>query len=147
MGEIDATLGRVKQHRERLETAATGLETAITRPAGDAEAWAAGVRAATAEVDAALRAHVDEVEAPGGLHDEIIDRSPRLTHTVEVLRREHVSMADQVARVDAALADPEPSVETVREQALALLAQISRHRHRGADLLWDSFDYDIGAGD
>ena len=38
-------------------------------------------------------------------------------------------------------------VDDVREQALALLAQISRHRHRGADLLWDSYDFDIGLGE
>lgn len=147
MGEIDTTLGRVKEHRERLETAAIGLEAAISRAAGDIGVWAAGVRTAMAEVDSALQAHVDEVEAPGGLYDEIVERSPRLTHAVEVLRREHLTMAAQIGRVDAALAAPDPAAGEVREQALVLLGQISRHRHRGADLLWDSFDYDIGAGD
>ena len=143
---MDATLGRIKVRRERLEAAAIDLESAVTR-AGDPETWIAGVQAAATEVGAALQAHVDEVETPGGLFADITERTPRLIHAIDVLRREHGTMAEQIERLDAALADRRSSVDDIRDCALALLAQISRHRHRGADLLWDSYDFDIGSGD
>jgi hypothetical protein len=38
-------------------------------------------------------------------------------------------------------------VDAVREDVVDLLADISRHRHRGADLIWNSYDLDIGQGD
>ena len=149
MGDNDVleTLERVKERRERLGSAADGLERAITRAAGDERTWRAGVRSALDEVRAALDAHVDEVEAPGGLYTDIITRSPRLTHGIERLRHDHLTMSGQIADLAAAVAPGGGSVETTRESALVLIAEISRHRHRGADLLWDSYDLDIGAGD
>lgn len=147
MGTNDETLGRVREQRERLEAAAVDLEVAITRAAGDTEAWTTAVQVAADEVGAALQGHVDEVEAPQGLYVEILERSPRLGHTIDVLRREHETMGSQVAQLDAVLADRRSTPDDIRDQALTLLGQISRHRHRGADLIWDSFDYDIGAGD
>jgi len=38
-------------------------------------------------------------------------------------------------------------VEDAREGCLMLLIDISRHRHRGADLLWEFYDVDIGPSD
>ena len=149
MGESDVLLNleRVKERRERLGAAADGLERAITRAAGDEQSWRAGVRSALDDVRAALDAHIDEVEAPGGLYTDIITRSPRLTHAIERLRQDHLSMSGQIADLETALAIDGASVETTRESALVLIAEISRHRHRGADLLWDSYDLDIGGGD
>lgn len=147
MADMDASLGRIKVRRERLEASAIDLESAVTRAAGDSDTWIAGVQAAATEVGAALQAHIDEVEKPGGLYEDVIGRSPRQIHTIDVLRREHVVMGEQVERLDGTLADRRSTVDDVRQQALALLAQISRHRHRGADLLWDSYDFDIGLGE
>src|SRR6478752_1045650 len=106
MGDNDVleTLERVKERRERLGSAADGLERAITRAAGDGQSWRAGVRSALDEVRAALDAHVDEVEAPGGLYTDIITRSPRLTHAIERLRHDHVAMSEQIADLEPALA-------------------------------------------
>src|SRR5690606_12550596 len=112
---------------------ADALERAITGPAGEPDSWGDGVRAAAAEVRAALDAHVVEVESPGGLYVEITDRSPRLAHAIEVLRREHGTMGQQLDELDAVLDSRAPDVEKVREDALVLLMEISRHRHKGAD--------------
>jgi hypothetical protein len=35
-------------------------------------------------------------------------------------------------------------VEAVRELAIALLAKLSRHRQRGADLVYEAYQTDIG---
>ncbi len=139
-------LGRARQRREALAEAADALDDAITRPAGDAPAWQEGVRAAVTAVSDALDAHIDEVEGPGGLYQEIIARTPRLAHQVEVLEREHVSLRADLAKLTPLLAEPQrpDQIAQLREESVRLLGDISRHRHRGADLVFDSYDLDIG---
>jgi phage shock protein A len=144
--ETGEALERARQRRHALAQAADALEAALARPAGDAEAWRAQVGAALGAVDAALDDHVAEVEGPDGLYAEILERTPRLAHQIEVLRREHVDLRDRVAairpRLTASLDERE--IERIREDSLELLKQISRHRHRGADLVFESYDSDIG---
>lgn len=139
-------LERARERRYALARAADTLEAALARPAGDADAWRAGVSAALDAVDAALDDHIAEVEGPDGLYAEILERTPRLAHQVEVLQREHVDLRQRVAAIRPQLADPvdERQVEHIREDSLELLKQISRHRHRGADLVFESYDADIG---
>jgi uncharacterized protein YdcH (DUF465 family) len=143
----EAPLERAKVHRERLAEAADALERAITGPAGNETVWRDATRDALDEVRSALGAHVEEVESPDGVFAEIMERSPRLAHAIERLRAEHTKLDQAVARVDASLGSEEATVEDVRESTLVLLADITRHRHRGADLIWDSYDFDIGVGD
>lgn len=42
---------------------------------------------------------------------------------------------------------PSGGVGAAREAALDLLGLLSRHRHRGADFVYDAYDFDIGGGD
>lgn len=145
--ERSSTLERLRERRERLGRAADELERAITRAAGQPGAWSEGVRAALDQVGAALAAHVEEVEGPNGLFADITRASPRLIHAVERLRDDHTAMAEQVEEVEGLRAAGDVPVDTIREAALALLAEISRHRQRGADLLWDRYNVDIGGRD
>lgn len=149
MADSDAApiLETVKVHRERLAAAADGLEAALARPAGDERRWREAVDRALRELRGALDAHVGAVEAPGGLYADVGARSPRLLHAIDKLREDHVTLDEQTAALEAAVAADELSVEATRESAVLLLAEISRHRHRGADLLWDSYDIDIGGED
>ncbi len=141
------TIERVKERRERLGEAADDLERAITRSAGDQEAWKDGVQSALEEVHAALDAHIEEVEAPEGLYTEIMTRSPRLSHAITKLREEHGTMRDEVTGFEDALDSRKTTVDDLRSRGLELLMDISRHRHRGADLIWESYNYDIGSGE
>jgi hypothetical protein len=145
--ESSATIEQVRARREQLGEAADRLEREVTRPAGEREVWRADVASALAQVSATLAAHVAEVEAPGGLYDEVMERSPRLAHQIQRLRREHVELLDDVAHLDALLEVHDLSVEAVRDRSLQLLLAVSRHRHRGADLIWDSYDLDIGTSE
>jgi hypothetical protein len=138
-------LGRVKGNRERLETAADALERAVTRPSGDEPVWRNAVGAAAHEVHAALAAHVVEVESPGGLFSEIMDRSPRLAHAIERLRDEHVTLGAEASELEILANDG--TVDEVRSLALHLISGISMHRYRGAELIWESYNFDIGEGD
>jgi len=145
MGDVDVptTMHRLKVRRERLADAAAEVERAVTSAAGDSVAWHGEVRAAVGEIRGALAAHVDEVEAPGGLYVEVAGASPRLLPMVERLRRDHDDLAGRIGGLDQLLVDDGP-VDAIRDAALALLLEISRHRHRGADLLWEFYDVDIG---
>jgi hypothetical protein len=144
-GDLPAPLERVRVRRVRLEQAADDLETAITGAVAGESAWRARVAEALDEVQGALDDHVAEVEAPDGLYGEIMARTPRLAHAIERLRAEHGTMGAAV--VDLRKTVDGASVEVVREGVVDLLADISRHRHRGADLIWNSYDLDIGQGE
>lgn len=144
--ETPVVVERVKERRERLGDAANELERSLTR-AANREDWRKGVQEALAEVGAALEAHVVEVESPEGLYTDIMERSPRLAHDIARLQGEHETMGGEVGALEELLADPNSDPEAVREQALRLLGDISRHRHRGADLIWSSYAFDIGEGD
>ena len=142
-GDVPATMKRLKVRRERLADAAGDLERAVTSAAGDPVVWHGEVRVAVGEVRKALAAHVDEVEAPGGLYVEVAGVSPRLLPMVERLRRDHDDLSGRIDGLGDLLVDDGP-VDAIREAALALLLEISRHRHRGADLLWEFYDVDVG---
>ncbi|MDY7102977.1 MAG: hypothetical protein S0880_17490 [Actinomycetota bacterium] len=145
--EGSSTLDRLRERRERLASAADELERAITRAGGEPARWGGAARAALDQVGAALAAHVEEVEAPGGLFAEVARTSPRLIHAVDTLRQDHAVLRERVDALTALAAADPVSVDAVREAALELLVEISRHRQRGADLLWERYNVDIGGGD
>ena len=56
------------------------------------------------------------------------------------------------AEIAEAVAASEPPVTNddvadLRERGTDLLARLSRHRQRGADLIFEAYDTDIGGGD
>lgn len=147
MADADGVdLERLRVRRTRLGAAANELERVATSAAGDPVGWSAGVRAAVAEVRTALEDHVIEAEASGGLFAEVASTDPRLLPAVERLRHDHTDLAERLDRLNAALGAGDVDVERVREDVLAFRAELSRHRLRGADLLWELYDVDIGGG-
>jgi len=148
-GTPTEAVSRARTHRERLAAAADELEAAVTRPAGDPAAWKRVVADALVGVSDALADHISEAERPDGLYQEILERSPRLAHDIARLRADHDDLRRRIAEIEPMLPSPAaPSqIESIRERVVELLAEISRHRHRGADLIWDSYQFDIGAGD
>ena len=138
------TLKRLRARRARFGGAAAGLESAVVGAAGDRVAWRRSVGVAVQELRIALVDHIQEAEAPGGFYAEIASTNPRLLPAVERLRRDHDDMEVRIAELDALVAADDPSVDAVRDAALRLLSEISRHRHRGADLVWELYDVDIG---
>jgi len=140
------------RRREALRVAMTDLEAAIAKPVpGRAKEWGASVIEALGGVGTALREHVAANECDDGLFDQVIETQPRLTHIVARLRQDHVDMAAAVVamlhQLQGAATDDEATAEAVREQSVALLAQLARHRHAGADLLYAAYSVDISAAD
>jgi hypothetical protein len=144
-GHLPQSPQEVRARREELRVALIELEDALSRPAGDHENWVATVHAALETMMTTLRAHVQETESEGGLLPQLEEDAPWLVGRVDQLRSEHGDLLERTERLLASCRDGK--VEDLREEALALLQAVSRHRHRGTDLLYDAYMVDISAAD
>lgn len=140
-------LEELRRHRAELRESMSALEAALAAPAvGDTGRWAERVHVATVELAGDFREHVGVTEGPGGLYREVLDTSPRLSGAVTALTHEHVLIRGQVDSLLARVAAPGAmgDVDRVRDLGTALLGRLVRHRQRGADLVFEAYEFDIG---
>ncbi|HVM20473.1 MAG TPA: hemerythrin domain-containing protein [Egibacteraceae bacterium] len=139
------TIEGVKTRRAGLHHILVDLETAISAAAaGREDPWADQVRVALARLSDAFTEHVEQTEGPDGLFDQVRRRAPRLDAHCRRLTDEHRQIATRLAGAAAALDDDTASA---REAVLKLLALMSRHRQRGADLVYEAYEVDLGGSD
>lgn len=121
--------------------------------------WNARVLKDLAGVQECLTRHVASAEARDGLFAEIDLARPTFVRRVERLRQEHAELfkkstalqqwvdrrccVEWVADTVADRAD----TEEIRQLAMELLSALRHHRAQEADLIFESFSTDIGAGD
>ena len=137
----------VRARRERLRAELINLEQVLSGPAADAEGWVAQVRTAAVAMAETLREHVEETEGPDGMLAQVATDAPWLEGRLLQLREEHGQL---VADADALIARcdrPGVTAQQLRDEALHLLQQVSRHRQQGTDLLYDAYLVDISAAD
>lgn len=146
MSDASETLEPIRAQRERLSNANDDLEEAITGPAGDADLWKTRVTEALVEMSAAVDNHVEMTEGDDGLYADIIERSPRLIHQIDRLKLEHDELKARVDNLESLLVGElgETQIDWIRDQAFELFDLVSRHRGRGSDLIYESYDFDIG---
>ena len=145
-----AELDALRRRRAELRESMGELESALSAAAaGRAVVWGERVHAALQDLADDWGEHVAVTEGPAGLHESILSASLRLVNAVTALAAEHAVIAGDIAAAVAATEPPvaEPDVEPIREQSTLLLARLARHRQRGADLIYDAFALDLGAGD
>ena len=143
-------LEALRRRRAELREAMTELEGALAAAGtGRAVVWGERVHDALLAVADDWGEHVAVTEGPGGLHEAILAQSVRLANGVDALAAEHELIAADIAAAVAASAAPvgEWDVDGIRDQAVALLGRLARHRQRGADLIYDAYALDLGAGD
>jgi ElaB/YqjD/DUF883 family membrane-anchored ribosome-binding protein len=146
-GQPGPVLSSVRQMRVELLASMAAVSRALAAPAvGREDAWVAGVDFALVELSEDVREHVTTTEAPGGLHQDVVQTAPRLTHAVDRLSAEHADLSEALAELLAQTAslDSVDSVEQIRDRATGLLATIARHQQRGADLIYEAYQSDIG---
>lgn len=143
-------LGEARKRRRTLHDALIHLEMAISSPAaGRVPGWSAQVTKDLIGVRDAFDQHVEATEKPDGLYDEIMQRAPRLAHTVDRLREEHPSIASSIAatigrmEADEVVREDWP-VDQARDDLQRLIGSLVRHRQKGADLVWEAYNVDIG---
>jgi hypothetical protein len=143
-------LEAVRQRRAELRDTLDAFERSLAAPAADrAVIWGEGLHAALGRLAAEFALHVEVTEGPGGLHQAILAGDLRLANQVAALAGEHGAIAlDIAALVTASDAPVTPGdVEGIRERGTRLLGRIVRHRQRGADLVYEAYQTDIGGGD
>ena len=148
--ELSHALNEARQRRQTLHDSIVHLEEAISSPAaGRIPKWTQSVLTEMAEVREAFAQHVIATEKPDGLYDEILERAPRLESNVRRLREEHPEIVKgidetitRLEHVDIGM-DAWP-LEKARDDLQRFIGTVIRHRQRGADLVWEAYNVDIG---
>jgi hypothetical protein len=143
---VDYTaLGTAGRLRHLLGEAASRLELAIAAPYQDNDLWRKQVDADLEQLRFSLMEHIELTEADDGLLDQIIEDAPRLIPDVDVILADHAELCEAVdlAKDIVAHAGIEDAHE-IRAAVLDLLARLFAHRQRGADLVFDAYNVDIG---
>ena len=148
-----AALEDVRLRRAGLKSALSNLELALAAAApGRLEEWASGVSESLAVLHEVWTRHIVETEAPGAFLDELVAEAPRLATPAARLRGEHTEILGVIDRAELALRDLPPEdeqdefVDHLRAQLTEMLYALARHRQRGADLVYEAYDVDLGGG-
>jgi hypothetical protein len=136
-------LAAARRHRLALLHAIQSFERALAVPAGN-PGWCDGVTGRLGSLRAAFAEHVVVTEGSDGLYAELLDHAPRLARGVDVLIREHAALAAAMDALQRQVAAGPAAIEEVRGWASDLLREMSRHRQRGADLVYEAYAMDIG---
>lgn len=148
--DITPALDAARLRRKTLHETIVHLEQAISSPAaGRIDGWTASVLKEVVEVREAFDQHILVTEREDGLYDEILERAPRLAGNVRRLREEHPEIATHIVGTIGRLeheqvGDQAWSLDKARDDLQRLIGKISRHRQRGADLVWEAYNVDIG---
>jgi hypothetical protein len=133
-----------------LHEALVALEFATSSPAiGRIPDWTSHVVKEITAVRDAWDQHVEHTEKPEGLYEEIVTMSPRLSGTIDRLRGEHPEITEAVGEMLARLEQVEIGglpwpLDDARDDLQRLIGKVIRHRQKGADLVWEAYNVDIG---
>ncbi|MET7393490.1 hemerythrin domain-containing protein [Dactylosporangium sp. NPDC005572] len=117
------------------------VEHAIQTPAWD-PAWRPRVSRAVAQLRAAFAEHVDLTEGPGGLYAGVLGDAPRLARRFSGLVDDHETVRSALDELSGRLDHGEANA--LRWEAAQLIQAVWDHRQRGADLLYEAYETDLG---
>jgi hypothetical protein len=142
------SLEQARVHRAGLRAAIGRVERALSMPApGRADVWAKELREELHGLSDALEQHIAITESDNGLLADIIEAAPRLAHRVDVTRNDHVHLRDRLHTALESLTESPEGVADARDRVVELLTALVRHRHLGADLVYEAYNVDIEAMD
>jgi hypothetical protein len=134
-------LTTARRHRAELLDTMHAVEHALAAPAAE-PGWRPAVTARLGALQSAFAEHMRLTEGTDGLYAELLDHAPRLAYQVRGLVREHAALATGIDAVCSRMTSAAPG--DMRGWASNLLRDLSRHRQRGADLVYEAFATDIG---
>ncbi|SCG67355.1 hypothetical protein [Micromonospora coxensis] len=121
----------------------SALSRALVVPPGEPH-WRERVIGQLVPVRRGFAEHVRLTEGPAGLYAELLVQAPRLHRGVRLLAREHRAIVVALADLQHAVEWPGVRAEDLRRRTDELLDALARHRQRGADLLWEAYQTDLG---
>ncbi|SDY70171.1 hypothetical protein SAMN05444365_103179 [Micromonospora pattaloongensis] len=133
----------VRPHRTTLLGAIAAFEAALVVPAADPQ-WREFVGTRLHALRVAFTEHILLTEGTDGLYADLLAHAPRLARDVWRLTREHTAIAAGMSVLQHRIDSRDLSIEQLRDWADELLRALSRHRQRGADLIYDAYGTDIG---
>ena len=150
---ISPALDAARQRRKTLHDTLVHLEEALSSPAAARiPDWTATVLKEMHEVRDAFAQHITVTEQDDGLYDEILDRAPRLEGNVRRLREEHPEIRTGIESMLERLENTEIGTDVwpldqARDDLQRFIGRVIKHRQRGADLVWEAYNVDIGGLD
>ncbi len=137
------------RRRADLHHALVDVERAISSPAaGRLDTWIGDVVKQLSILLDSIDEHIEVTERPEGLYEEILRRAPRLSSQVDRLRAEHPPLragtTELIERLHSTTVGRDWPLDEARDDAQRLLGKIVKHRQRGADLVWEAYNLDIG---
>ena len=136
-----SSLDLARRQRAQLLATIQQVERALATPAGE-PGWRTGVMSRLAGLREAFADHVTVTEGIEGLYAELLGSAPRLAHGVDGLVRDHTRLRHAIDAVWARAPAARP--QELRLWAGDLLRDLYRHRQRGADLVYEAYQTDIG---
>ncbi|MEV6924082.1 hypothetical protein AB0M46_06150 [Dactylosporangium sp. NPDC051485] len=112
------------------------MEHAIQTPVGD-PAWRPAMSRAVAQLKAAF------AEQVSGLYAEVLDDAPWVAPYLDDLAGRHRSVRTALDELEGRLRDPGTD-EDVRWEADRLIREVWQYRQKGADLLYEAYETDLG---
>jgi hypothetical protein len=112
----------------------------------DQHAWCGQVAACLRQLDAAWVRHAQDNESAGGFFDQLRAEAPQLDPRLRQLHREHESLHRTIKQtID--LVDRPADPQEVRRDVDGLLALLTKHEQRGAEVIHQAYEVDDGGGD
>lgn len=147
---VNASQARAEARRERLRELMDRLERVLAEPAGaDLAVWRTNVALACDDLDGVLDEHILETEEE--LFTELERTAPHVGPRIARLRDDHPRLRQRLDALRASLIgdapSPDDAVATSRDRGLELLDDLLRHRHAGADLLYEAYWVDVATAD
>jgi hypothetical protein len=140
---VASGLDALRRRRAELYESMGALRQALAAPVtGRLVVWREWVEVALVELCADVRAHLAITEGPDGLHRDVVEMAPRLSHAVNRLTAEHASLVELSDRMRARVAAG--PVDEVHALGIHLLDRLARHRRRDAQLVFEAYETDIG---
>lgn len=140
------SLGGVRRRRSELKAAMVAFEEAVSTAWDDPGVWVGDVAERLDQLNLAFRHHVTIHEGAESFHAEVLRLQPHLSSKVASLQRDHRRLEQALGALADAAREPmsQPLAEDVQRRSRDLLHNLTRHRRRGADLVWEAFNTDLG---
>lgn len=140
----------LQQRRSQVKAAMEQVQQSLADSGLDPAVWLARLDSEVQGLRAAFDHHVS-VHEVDSFFAEILHGRPHLISHVRRLEQDHQSLDRALvalqSQLGAARTDASAAAAEVQRSCRELLESLARHRRRGATLVWEAFNHDLGGED